>query len=38
MEITSRGIVLGEPLDEFHGVLRGVPTHVGKPKPSPQEA
>jgi circadian clock protein KaiC len=38
MKITSRGLVLGEPLEEFHGVLRGVPTYVGKPKPSPQEA
>jgi circadian clock protein KaiC len=33
MEITNRGLVLGQPLNEFHGVLRGVPTHVGKPKP-----
>jgi circadian clock protein KaiC len=38
MKITSRGLELGEPLEEFHGVLRGVPTCVGKPKPSPQEA
>lgn len=38
MNITSRGLVLGDPLDEFHGVLRGVPTNVGKPKPSSQEA
>ena len=38
MEITSRGLVLGDPLEEFHGVLRGVPSYVGKPKPSPQEA
>jgi circadian clock protein KaiC len=38
MKITSHGLVLGDPLDEFHGVLRGVPTYVGKPKPSPQEA
>jgi circadian clock protein KaiC len=38
MNITGRGLVLGDPLDEFHGVLRGVPTNVGKPKPSSQEA
>ena len=34
MKMTSQGLVLGDPLDEFHGVLRGVPTNVGKPKPS----
>jgi len=38
MEITSQGLRLGDPLAEFQGVLRGVPTYVGKPKPSPQEA
>ena len=38
MEITNHGLRLGDPLAEFHGVLRGVPTYVGKPKPSPQEA
>ena len=37
MEITNRGLVLGQPLNEFHGVLRGVPTHVPKSKPSSQE-
>lgn len=37
MKITSCGLVLGDPLEQFHGVLRGVPTYVGKPKPSPQE-
>jgi circadian clock protein KaiC len=36
MEITSRGLALGEPLDDFHGILRGVPTRLGKPKPAPQ--
>jgi circadian clock protein KaiC len=30
---SSRGIVLGEPLAEFQGVLRGVPTYVGKSGP-----
>jgi circadian clock protein KaiC len=28
--ITSKGLVLGEPLKEFQGVLRGVPTFVGQ--------
>ena len=27
--ITNRGISLGEPLHDFHGILRGVPTYVG---------
>jgi circadian clock protein KaiC len=27
--ITDRGLLLGEPLTEFQGVLRGVPTYVG---------
>jgi circadian clock protein KaiC len=27
--IGRRGITLGEPLDNFHGVLRGVPTMIG---------
>ena len=38
MEITSHGLALGKPLADFHGVLRGIPTYVGKPKTSPQEA
>jgi circadian clock protein KaiC len=31
--ISERGIVLGEPLREFQGVLKGVPTYVGKSAP-----
>jgi circadian clock protein KaiC len=31
--ITGRGITVGEPLSEFQGVLRGVPTYVGKSGP-----
>jgi len=31
--ITGRGLSLGEPLQEFQGVLRGVPTFVGKQDP-----
>jgi circadian clock protein KaiC len=33
MRITNGGMILGEPLEDFHGVLRGVPTYVGKSKP-----
>jgi circadian clock protein KaiC len=29
-QIDARGLTLGEPLKEFQGVLRGVPTFVGK--------
>jgi circadian clock protein KaiC len=29
----DRGIVLGEPLVEFQGILRGVPTYVGSGTP-----
>jgi circadian clock protein KaiC len=28
--INDRGITIGPPLQEFHGVLRGVPTYTGK--------
>ncbi len=38
MKITSCGLVLGDPLANFHGVLRGIPTYVGTSEPSPQEA
>lgn len=31
--ITARGMQLGEPLREFQGVLRGVPTYVGTADP-----
>jgi circadian clock protein KaiC len=30
--IDKRGLTLGEPLVNFHGVLRGVPTMVGEEK------
>jgi circadian clock protein KaiC len=30
LTITSKGLVLGQPLKEFQGVLRGVPTFVGQ--------
>jgi circadian clock protein KaiC len=33
LRIGEAGIVLGEPLSEFQGVLRGVPTYVGKGAP-----
>jgi len=32
-QISGRGIVIGPPLHEFQGVLRGVPTYVGKAAP-----
>ena len=31
--IGPRGLSLGAPLDEFQGVLRGVPTFIGRPGP-----
>jgi circadian clock protein KaiC len=31
--IDSGGISLGDPLREFQGVLRGVPTYVGQSQP-----
>ena len=33
LKIESRGLALGEPLHEFQGVLRGVPTYVGPSSP-----
>jgi circadian clock protein KaiC len=34
--IGNRGLSIGEPLEAFQGVLRGVPTYIGKPdRPSP---
>jgi circadian clock protein KaiC len=33
LEINEKGIVIGEPLSGFHGVLTGVPTYVGKADP-----
>ena len=33
LRITDRGILLGEPLEDFQGVLRGVPTYTGPSKP-----
>jgi len=31
--ISKRGITLGRPLEDFQGVLRGVPTYMGKREP-----
>jgi circadian clock protein KaiC len=31
--IDNRGLTLGPPLNEFQGVLRGVPTYVGQGSP-----
>jgi circadian clock protein KaiC len=33
LRISDRGLALGEPLHEFQGVLRGVPTYVGQSTP-----
>lgn len=37
-KIDARGITVGPPLDQFQGVLRGVPTYVGKQEPLMGEA
>jgi circadian clock protein KaiC len=31
--IGDRGLTIGEPLDGFQGILRGVPIYVGEGKP-----
>jgi circadian clock protein KaiC len=31
--IGKSGITIGEPLEDFHGVLRGVPTYRGRQEP-----
>jgi circadian clock protein KaiC len=33
LRISERGLTVGEPLHEFQGVLRGVPTYVGRSDP-----
>jgi circadian clock protein KaiC len=33
LRISDRGLALGEPLHEFQGVLRGVPTYIGQSTP-----
>ena len=35
--IDHRGLTIGEPLDEFQGILRGVPVYVGEGQPLLQE-
>ena len=37
LSISSRGLVLGEPLEKFHGVLSGVPVYTGKTVQAPDE-
>jgi circadian clock protein KaiC len=32
-KIDKQGISVGRPLDAFHGILRGIPTYLGKDKP-----
>ncbi|WP_065257902.1 ATPase domain-containing protein [Pseudomonas bananamidigenes] len=36
--ISSEGLTIGEPLDAFQGVLRGVPTYLGESKPLLKDA
>jgi circadian clock protein KaiC len=33
LDLNEHGIVIGEPLSNFHGVLTGVPTYLGNPDP-----
>jgi circadian clock protein KaiC len=33
LRITDKGLSLGDPLKQFQGVLRGVPSYVGQPAP-----
>jgi circadian clock protein KaiC len=35
--ISRDGLSLGDPLHDFHGVLRGIPTYTGKTIPSPEK-
>jgi circadian clock protein KaiC len=35
--IGERGLTIGPPLEDFHGVLRGVPVYVGEARPLLQE-
>jgi len=35
--ISNRGLTIGEPLDEFQGVLRGVPVYMGQTQPLLEE-
>jgi circadian clock protein KaiC len=37
-QIASRGLSLGEPLDQFQGVLKGVPEYVGKAGVVPEKS
>jgi circadian clock protein KaiC len=31
LDMGERGILIGQPLEEFHGILTGVPTYAGRP-------
>jgi circadian clock protein KaiC len=33
LDMDGRGLLIGEPLDDFHGILTGVPTYVGQSGP-----
>ena len=30
LDMGERGIVIGQPLEEFHGILTGVPSYAGR--------
>jgi circadian clock protein KaiC len=38
LKITSQGLALGDPLEDYQGILRGVPSYTGTPSPLSQEA
>jgi circadian clock protein KaiC len=31
LRVSDRGVEIGEPLEDFHGILSGIPTYLGKP-------
>jgi circadian clock protein KaiC len=33
LDMNETGIIIGDPLTDFHGILTGVPTYVGKSGP-----
>jgi circadian clock protein KaiC len=33
LDMNDSGVVIGEPLTDFHGILTGVPTYVGHDRP-----
>jgi circadian clock protein KaiC len=33
LDMNEKGIIIGEPLTQFHGILTGIPTYRGQPEP-----